>query len=118
VIVDKLVINVTVKESEDIKFNCTLGVGDDVTWKHGDGSDINYSNRIRKMNSILIISNASSNDAGSYVCSKLTPQGKVSSSYQVNLRVNGKQNLSILILLMGFENTLDLMPYFLSMHVF
>lgn len=86
-IVNTKVTNITVKRTEDIKLNCSLE-GDGVTWKYGNGSEIIISDRIKINNKVLIISNASLRDAGVYVCSKPTPQGRV--SYQVNLRVNGK----------------------------
>ena len=91
VVVDAKVTNITVKQKEEIKFSCSLD-GDKVTWKHGNGSEITLSDRIKIINKLFVISNATPNDAGAYVCSKMTPRGRV--SYQVNLRVNGKKRSS------------------------
>ena len=82
-----MVTNVTVKEGEDVRLNCIISRESSVSWKR-DGAGIETSSRVKIEDSVLVILNSSTDDVGAYVCTKNTPQGQSTQTF--NLWLNGK----------------------------
>ncbi|XP_031570589.1 angiopoietin-1 receptor-like, partial [Actinia tenebrosa] len=93
--------NVTVKEGEDIKINCSNSAQGEGQWKNEDGTDIKLSSRIRiEGNNILVITNSSQDDAGVYKCLR----GNSINIVNLRVKVTVKVKISLRILNWNFTN--------------